>query len=135
MLQRAVELLRPGCVAGLRRLEDWHEHDGFGVDSREATWQELRSATTTERALWAASSDEWEVRMAWYPANFSFLLRWVLLEDWLDDPASQGSAPGGDVELVVDGQLATTFRDAVASTCSDVEVEPAGEYFDRTYGG
>jgi hypothetical protein len=119
----------------LYQLEDWHEHDGFVCRAVVRSWKELAQNAATLDALWRASSDDWEVRSAWYPVDHSFYLRWMLLVDWLDDGGGP-ERPGGCLDVSGEREMVEQLIGVAEQCgCSPTTVEDAATYFDQAWGG
>jgi hypothetical protein len=65
----------------LRKIEDWHDHDGFIKSDELYSWAELRSAVTSVDSLRVSCSDDWMVHTLVYPVSLGFCLRyWIEIE-------------------------------------------------------
>ncbi|MCP4099327.1 MAG: hypothetical protein GY880_02755 [Planctomycetaceae bacterium] len=60
---------------------DWHEHDGYIVDSTPGSWKSLTDATAGDRSLFESRDDDFEVRIAIFPPTFAWLLRYNIDQD------------------------------------------------------
>ncbi|TWU60915.1 hypothetical protein V7x_52230 [Crateriforma conspicua] len=60
---------------------DWHEHDGFIVDSKSESWNTLRLAIQTDRTLFNSRHGDFAVRIAVCPTSYDWLLRYNIDED------------------------------------------------------
>lgn len=60
---------------------DWHEHDGFIVDSKIESWDTLTAAIETDRTLFDSRDDDFDVRIAFYPRALDWLLRYNIDQD------------------------------------------------------
>ncbi len=60
---------------------DWHEHDGFILDSKTDSWNAVNSAILTDRTLFDSRDDDFEVRIAIFPPTFDWLLRYNIDQD------------------------------------------------------
>ncbi len=114
-------------------VEDWHEHDGFLCDARSTSWGRILEMFSSLRALRKASSKDFAVRTGIYIASNDFYLRWLLSEDWLENPEREG----GEVDLSGDLASSKTIESVVTQLIgtSSVIRQPASTYFDQTWGG
>jgi hypothetical protein len=120
-LRRLVSCLADRRKA-LRAFSDWWEHDGATLPSEPATWEALEAEIADVESLWRSNPGEYYVRRAWYAADFSFLLRWYLIDDQPDEPIYC------DADLTAPPQLVY----ALAEETSDVSIAPARRwYLDR----
>ena len=60
---------------------DWHEHDGFIVDSKPKSWTSMNATLASNRSLFDSRDDDAEVRVAVYPPAFDWLLRYNIDQD------------------------------------------------------
>lgn len=60
---------------------DWHEHDGFVLDSRETTWPAILAEIRDNQALFASRNGDDFVRNAFHGPNHQWLLRYHIGED------------------------------------------------------
>jgi len=83
----------------LRTYIDYLDEGGGATAAWEATtWEALEGSVADIDALWRSNPGETLVRRAWYPDDFSFLLRW-----WIDvdEEPNEGNADlTGDFGLV-----------------------------------
>jgi len=114
----------------LRSFFDWHQHDGYVAPTEGASWDSLNEAVASPQSFIAASSDDTFVRRAWYPGDFSFLLRWCVSSD-PDDFGLPPGEPAGDFDLTGSSQLVDQMSDLVPGA----RVEAAKPYFDRIFVG
>ena len=60
---------------------DWHEHDGYIVDPKPVSWDIIHSAIANDRTLFDSRDDDFEVRIAFVPPTFDWLLRYNIDQD------------------------------------------------------
>lgn len=117
----------------IESFRDWHEHDGFIVESKPESWDTLRSAIETDRTLFDSRDDDFDVRIAIYPASYDWLLRYNVDQD---DESDYNSATC-DFDLSVGKH--TAISDVIGfllSTFSDLIVENKSySWFTSNYGG
>ena len=105
----------------LRAFSDWWEHDGVTLPSEPSTWDALEAEVADVESLWRSNPVEYYVRRAWYATDFSFLLRWYLIEE-PDEPIYS------DADLTAAPELVN----AIAAGIADVSIAPARQwYLDR----
>ena len=105
----------------LRAFSDWWEHDGATLPSEPSTWEALEAEVADVESLWRSNPGEYDVRRAWYATDFSFLLRWYLIDD-ADEPIYS------DADLTAAPELVH----ALAAGTADVSIAPARPwYLDR----
>ena len=80
ILAAAILSLSPKYPA-IESFHDWHEHDGYIVESKSDSWGSLRVAIQTDRALFDSRDDDFEVRIAVYPPSYDWLLRYNVDQD------------------------------------------------------
>jgi hypothetical protein len=121
------------CSPLVSSFHDWHEHDGFIVDAQPDEWSRIFEAVETDRKLYDSRDDDFGVRIAFYPPNFEWLLRYnVDSEDETDYRTATC-----DFDLTVASNAdALKILDAVAAVhpgkltrCS------AAPWFRSNYGG
>lgn len=118
--------------ASLLSLNDWHEHDGYGTGGKPTFWTALASALVSEYSLITLSTNEWEVRKAFFPETHDFYLRIYVMTD-IDDDYPE---PCGDFDVTCAPPLAAELAER-ASKASGFPVarQEAKTFFDRRYGG
>ncbi|MCP4622952.1 MAG: hypothetical protein GY850_05415 [bacterium] len=117
-----------GDVA-LRKYDDWLQHDGFVSGSEKSSWVELDNVLRSEKSLYEYRHDDDFVNRAFYPEDFSFLLRFDVFEE--DDDEEY---PGiwGDFDICGDASWIEILRRRLASCITTVcKTEPALQYYDR----
>lgn len=60
---------------------DWHEHDGNIVEPKPDSWDTINSAIANDRTLFDSRDDDFEVRIAFFPPTFDWLLRYNIDQD------------------------------------------------------
>jgi len=54
----------------IQSYHDWHEHDGYIVESKPGSWDSLNLAIATDRTLFDSRDDDFDVRIAFYASTF-----------------------------------------------------------------
>jgi hypothetical protein len=129
----AASLLLSAKYKDIHSFYDWHEHDGYIVDSKTDSWATINAAIENELALFGSRDEGYGVRIAFYPATFDWLLRYNV--DQVDESDYRSAtcdfdlsiAGGTDWSCVADS-LFDRFADLLATTESLV-------WFTRNYGG
>ena len=112
--------------------DDWHEHDGFLTEPVRITWAELLERFASPLDLYDSRHRDEDVRVAIFPSSYEWLLRYCIADSehdyrvsfWnLDFTCSPKSAADG---------LASQIN---ATWPGYIDVMPAKEFFDRSYGG
>jgi len=80
LLIAATEALSPQ-YPDIHSFRDWHEHDGFIVESKPDTWDSLQAEIETERTLFDSRDGDYAVRNAIYPPSFEWLMRYNVDEE------------------------------------------------------
>jgi hypothetical protein len=109
---------------------DWHEHDGYVTYAESEPWTSLEEAVSDPASLLNWSSDDTFVRRAWYPQDFSWLLRWCVSSD-PDDFGLPPGEPAGDFDLTASRELV----EQGSAVVPDGRARPAKEYFDAAWAG
>jgi hypothetical protein len=105
----------------LRAFSDWWEHDAATLPSEPSTWEELGAEVADVESLWRSNPGEYYVRRAWYATDFSFLLRWYLIDE-PDEPIYS------DADLTAAPEVVHRLAAGIA----DVSIAPARQwYLDR----
>lgn len=60
---------------------DWHEHDGFVLESQETTWSAVLADIRDNQTLFASRNEDDFVRNAFHGLNHQWLLRYHIGED------------------------------------------------------
>lgn len=119
--------------AGLYQLDDWHEHDGFVTQRSEASWSVLERTLADDESLFANRPGDTYVNRAFYPNDYSFLLRYYVL-----DADEEARYPGkwGACDLSATKPILATIKSGASETISRLAyVSNAKSYFDSRYGG
>ena len=114
----------------LHTLLDWHQHDGYLTNDDVVDWEELIGALSDDARLVQWSSDDTFVRRAWYPPDFSWLLRWCISSD----PSDFGTASSpavGSYDITASAELISAAR----SVAPDAEIRDATEFYSATWAG
>lgn len=65
----------------IQSFRDWHEHDGYIVESKPESWGFISLAIANDHTLFDSRDDDFEVRTAFFPPTFDWLLRYNIDED------------------------------------------------------
>lgn len=131
LLAVAVSLLSNSGPA-IHSLHDWHEHDGYIVEPKPDTWNSIKSAIDTDRALFDSRDDDFNVRIAFYPPTFDWLLRYNIDQD--DESDYNTATCDFDLSVAKDAKsrliddLLTRFPNALTQSDSQ-------PWFKSNYGG
>ena len=109
---------------------DWHEHDGYVAQPESQEWASLEEAVSEAASFVNWSSDDTFVRRAWYPPDFSWLLRWCVSSDPDDFGLSPGG-PGGDFDITASRDL----LERISAVVPEGRMRPAKDYFDAAWAG
>lgn len=107
MLQYAMPRLQ-ALTPKLFAFADWHEHDGFVLESQETTWPAILADIRDIQALFASRNDDDFVRNAFHGQNHQWLLRYHIGEDTYkedDCDFDLSAAPGSPWEKVANDLL------------------------------
>jgi hypothetical protein len=66
--------------AALRRLDDWHEHDGVILEGSKTDWPSVKALLSSVEVFRAGVSDDTHVRLGLYDDDLSFYLRFGYFE-------------------------------------------------------
>ncbi|MDB4759713.1 hypothetical protein OAG34_00720 [bacterium] len=69
------------CYPVIHSFHDWHEHDGYIVEPKPDSWDIINSAIANEPTLFELRDDDFEVRIAFFPPSFDWLLRYNIDQD------------------------------------------------------
>ncbi len=133
VLLSMLPILKEYFSEGIRKLDDWHEHDGYITTSSDATWNELDLACISEEALYASRPGDTYVRRAYTDRSYKFLLRYSVMDK--DEDPQQYPGIWGDFDLTGDSKLVEKVHAILASFCGKLVVKNAKEYFDKNYAG
>lgn len=112
---------------------DWHEHDGFIVDSKPTSWDMLRSAIQTERTLFESRNDDIGVRISVFPTSHDWLLRYNLDQD--DESDFNTATCDFDLSVARHTEISNVV-DLLQSKFSGLLVkQESGPWFQSNYGG
>ena len=117
-------------AATLNTLLDWHEHDGYVDPSESVDFTVLHDVLADSARFVGWSTTDNEVRRAWYPPDFGFLLRWCV-SDEPDAWELPGGQPGGLFDITGPPELVGKL----ALYVPDSEILAATEYFDKRWAG
>jgi hypothetical protein len=120
---------------------DWHNHDAWITGTTPATWETILQYSTyllTPNAIEGCQGDDDLVYQAYYPENFSFLLR--ADTDWhVSDsifPWKRKLDAYGTFDFTASPDLISPLHIKLESqTRLKFTIEPAKPYFDRRYAG
>ena len=116
----------------LLKFDDWHEHDGYITQAISTTWAELEDILRTDQRLHSSRHGDSYVCWAYYPADFSFLLRYDIV-DRDEDP--ELIEPVGDFDLSADATTVAEALSKLGEYHDCIEVVETKAYFDRVYAG
>lgn len=116
--------------AALRKLEDWHEHDGVVLESDDIDWMYLDRLLQSADSFRQAVSDDDDVCLGIYDSACQFYLRFGFSRA---RERETGRPTDGDFDLSGASDLCRAIRSVAdtASTC----IVPAKRYFDERYAG
>jgi hypothetical protein len=134
-LTAVVDCLQQRCgTASLWTLRDWHEHDGYVATPRETGWPELWSILASDKALSAAQAGDTYVRIAFFPEDRNFYLRFYIPDE--NELPDDVTGWHGMFDITGDPALADYLEAAIRAAALDPLIrESAADYFDRTYSG
>ena len=112
---------------------DWHEHDGYLVGALPATWDTLRSAVASDRALFESRDGDWEVRNAYFSASFQWLLRYNVDEDDETDHNSAGC--DFDLSVAADTESSPLIQELLSGFPDLLVRDESQTWFQGNYGG
>lgn len=117
---------------------DWHEHDGWIIEATPANWDIVSEYATKllfPIAIEEAYTDDVDVYHAYYPEDFSFLLR---VDTFSEEDGYEVPWDGafGRFDFTASLHLVSRIRVRLETKMHlDFMIEPAQSYFDRTYAG
>ncbi len=132
VLVALADLLEVGAEAGLSRLDDWHEHDGYITTAKPTSWRDVRAALSEDDRLLAFASDDTFVRVGLFPGDRSWYLRFCITRD-PDDFGADGHDPGGVLDLSGPPQLLASAERALAGL-TDLKSATASDFFRKGWG-
>jgi hypothetical protein len=115
------------------RFDDWHEHDGFITKAILTDWRTLESAWANLDDLIASRPGDDYVRIAIFPANFDWLLRYDL--DPGDSTAVENAWPYCDFTASTMSEAAKVVDSIKALGLGHTVVTPAATFFNSCYAG
>ncbi len=123
----------------LLRLSDWHEHDGFMSIAEPASWQELQSLLLSDVMLRAVCTGDTNVRTNFFPIKRDWCLRLYIPDD-CDNPFYSHDDPNpvqyGIFDVTCRAPLAEEIENSLREILvNNLDVIPAKDFFDRSYGG
>ena len=133
ILIRLVSMLQRKSFGNLKKLDDWHEHDGFIVESADATWEDLENALRDEDSLYESRQGDTYVRRAFYDASNHFLLRYYIMDK--DEDADHYPGIQGDFDLTAQPVVIDEVRSIFESISDKIIVKNSKEFFDKNYAG
>ncbi len=116
----------------LSRFDDWHEHDGYATEARATDWETLDQILLNDQTLHHSRHGDSYVRWAYYPDDFTFLLRYDVLDP---DEEPELSEPQGDCDLCADADIIREIRSKAERFTDRLEATSAKAYFDKIYAG
>ena len=132
LLKVTVAWLEP-YYPDIRSYRDWHEHDGFLVDSKPDRWSSLIAATASEQSLFDSRDEDYAVRIAFYPTNFAWLLRYNIDEEEETDQTIAWC----DYDLTVSSRIDASMliAELLESRPGATMKSAAASWFRSSYGG
>jgi hypothetical protein len=111
---------------------DWHEHDGYINNSQVISWDSYLNNMRTIESLFVSRDGDTYVRIAIYPENLGFILRYYILEEDEDD-----LYPGiwGTFDITIDQKHLRNIMGILDVLEVNYKVSKSKEIFDRTYSG
>ena len=116
----------------LFRFDDWHQHDGYVTKAHAAEWGSLDQILLNDQTLHHSRHGDAYVRWGYYPNDFTFLLRYDVLDP---DEEPELSEPEGDCDLCANADIIISIRSQAEAFTKRLEVTSAKAYFDRIYAG
>lgn len=112
---------------------DWHEHDGFIVDSKPTSWDVLRSAIQTDRTLFDSRDDEFDVRIAVFPTSYDWLLRYNVDQD--DESDYNTATCDFDLSVAKHTEISNVVDFSRSKFSGLLVQQESGSWFKSNYGG
>jgi hypothetical protein len=112
---------------------DWHEHDGYIVEPRPDSWDMINSAIVNDRTLFDSCDDDFEVRIAFFPPTFDWLLRYNIDQD--DESDYNTATCDFDLSFAKNNNQSGMIDDLLArypNVLTQCESQP---WFESNYGG
>ena len=126
------ELQREYATQELYTFDDWHQHDGYVTERRVADWASLAAVAQNVDALVASRQGDSYVNRSFYPEDSSFLLRY----DVPDEESGDATGFSGTFDLSAHSTvIAKVFLLVPLGLRPHFRIEPAKDYFDKTYSG
>jgi hypothetical protein len=117
----------------IESFHDWHEHDGFIVNSNSTSWDMLRSAMQTDRTLFDSRDDDFDVRIAIFPTSYDWLMRYNIDQD--DSTNYKMAMCDFDLSVAKHAEISNVV-DFLRSNFSGLLVKhESGSWFRSNYGG
>lgn len=110
----------------LRKVLDWHDHDGIITPEEECSWERLRSWVGSIDALRPSCSDDWRVHTLVYPTNLGFCLRY-----WIETEHEHACCIDLSARTQTLERVTETLR---AQGVNSFEIEPSADYFAKRDG-
>jgi hypothetical protein len=132
LLLSAIAILEP-CYPEIRMFHDWHEHDGFIVESEPASWVTIHAALATDETLFNSRDDDFAVRIAFHPPNLDWLLRYNI------DPEDQSDYHTAmcdfDLTIARDTSIQSWADSLISRFPTVLERNESKPWFQSKYGG
>ena len=135
-LRRLLEYVFPNLESRdstIRRYRDWHEHDGYVVESIPTDWDFLKNALLNDRTLYDSRDEDFAVRIAVYSQSFDWLLRYNVDDE--DESDYNTAACDFDLSVALNAGLDELLDSLLAQFPQLMRSCPARPWFSSTYGG
>jgi hypothetical protein len=132
VLIAAIAILEPRYHE-IRLFHDWHEHDGFIVESAPASWVTLHAALATDETLFNSCDDDFAVRIALHPPNLEWLLRYNIDPD--DESGYNTAMCDFDLTMALNTSIQTSADSLILRFPTIVERNESRPWFQSNYGG
>ena len=123
----------PSKYPKIESFPDWHEHDGFIVESKSVSWDLLRSATQTDRKLFDSRDDDFEVRVAISPTSHDWLLRYNI--DQEDESDYNTATCDFDLSVAKNCESLNIASLLLSNFPSLLVEQESQSWFESNYGG
>ena len=132
VLAAAVRALSPKYPT-IESFHDWHEHDGFIVESKSESWETLRAAIQTDRTLFDSREDDFDVRIAVYPTSYDWLLRYNVDQD--DESDYNTATCDFDLSVARQTEISEVPGLLLSNFPSLIVEDESHSWFKSNYGG
>lgn len=119
---------------GIRSLDDWLIHDGWLSSSKRSSWEEIENAIQSEESIYNYRHEDDFVYRAFYPEDFSFLLRFDVFDE--DDEDEEYPGIWGTFDICGPNDWVQVLHQRLTLIAStEFVVESAKHFFDRLVSG